>query len=458
MIQPDVLADGVEKEKDILSEVENVSTLTIDNVVERGLKRQSLLLLLGYQMEIIENQQNQIIRDRDNTSWDLVDAKDDLDEMRDRRNDLNEGINGLKAQIEAIEAEMASVQEELAALDPNSPNYSIDLLEGQLALLQQELARLQLTMTESELEQAKGGLDQGIAVFEAQIEALEDALYQLQLAIQQLSSGKIQLTFEVEESTLMLETMLKSNFVQLLSTEKQNDFTQQALDQKEKEMKKMKRQVELGLVSAYELEQAERDFASQKRDLEQANKDFQRELAKLALDIGVQYHEDLELEPVSVTSLRPLKSNNNIDQLVNNSYAMRKAEQDLAMAKLEVDHVKNKRDVSSYEINQAELAVKVEEENMRQLKRDLKENIDDLYYDAAKAYEAVEKGKRELRYAESDYSKLKRQYEIGLISAFVYNQGEIQVKQAAFELQMAELSYYLLLEQVEAMQNGLIQP
>ena len=60
----------------------NVDSLSIDSVVDRGLKRNSVLLLLEYQMEILDNQKSQTELDRDNTKSDLDGAIRKRREMR----------------------------------------------------------------------------------------------------------------------------------------------------------------------------------------------------------------------------------------------------------------------------------------------------------------------------------------------------------------------------------------
>ena len=64
---------------------------------------------------------------------------------------------------------------------------------------------------------------------------------------------------------------------------------------------------------------------------------------------------------------------------------------------------------------------------------------------------------RNLYNAESDYQKLQRQYDLGLVSKYQYEQADAQLKQATFELDMSKIAYYMLLEQVENMHKGVLR-
>ena len=115
----------------------------------------------------------------------------------------------------------------------------------------------------------------------------------------------MKLEFETEETKILMEMMLKSNYIQLYSMKEQQVFQELMTEQVEKEINAVKRRVELGLESPFELKKAQRNIENQERDIQQLEKDFQRQLAKLALDIGISYHEDIELLPIEVGRVVP---------------------------------------------------------------------------------------------------------------------------------------------------------
>ena len=248
--------------------------------------------------------------------------------------------------------------------------------------------------------------------------------------------------------------MLKSNYFQLVSIKEQQVFQELMLELVEKEINSVKRRVELGLESPFELEKAQRTIENQERDIQQSEKEFQRQLAKLALDLDIPYHENIELLPIKLEKLSPVQQRD-AQSLIENSYAFKKSDQDLETARLELENARSEG--TRYQIRSAELEQKVVEENRRQLLVDSRKYIDDLYFDAEKAYQEIVTKERNLYYAESDYQKLQRQHDLGLLSRYQYEQAEVQVKQAAFELRMSKMSYYMLLEQVDNMHAGVLR-
>lgn len=455
LFQTAAYADGDEKELEDLTEVEKVSTLSLDDVIERGLERNSMLLLLKYQMEITDNQKNDMILDLDNLNDDLDAAESSAGSLSSKMKQLNAGeaIKVMLQEIAILEEEIASLESELAEGDEES----VALLEKQNEILEKELEKLEKAIAKGQIEETNSALQQGLSGIYAQIEALEDAIDQLELAIQKIKAGELQLAYEAKEAELMVKLMLTSAYTGLLSSQEQIELLQMAYGQVENDIEIMKIKVDLGLTSSYDLKKSERELEKQKKALEQAKQDYLRDLAKLALDIGIEFNPDIKLQQIKIDSKLADLQEENIEKLVESSFSYKKAQENLWLAELDLNDLKNKDDVSIYKINQAELAVKVEEEKIRQLKLDLKESIEDLYYNLERSYQNLADLKRDLGYTITDYDQLKIQYELGLLSASQYKQSGMQMKQGEFDLTMAELSYYVLNEQVKAIHEGLIQ-
>ena len=245
LVQPAVLAadDVVEVLEADLER--NVDSLSIDTVVDRGLKRNSVLLLLEYQMEILDNQISQTELDRDNTKSDLDEAIRKRREMREQRDSLEQMIGGLTGDMDALSNDIDGVRSDIENLGPDADEDLIAGLNDLLTGYESELGAIGATIGES--EQAKGSLTQGIEGLVKQIEALEDAIVQLDLAIDKLVIGEVKLEFETDETKILMEMMLKSNYIQLLSMKEQQVFQELMAEQVEKDINAMKRRVELGL-------------------------------------------------------------------------------------------------------------------------------------------------------------------------------------------------------------------
>ena len=291
-------------------------------------------------------------------------------------------IGGLTGDMDALSDDIAGFGSDIENLGPDADEDLIAELNGLLTGYESQLGAIGATIGES--EQAKGSLTQGIEGMVKQIEALEDAIIQLDLAINKLAIGEVKLEFETDETKILMEMMLKSNYIQLYSMKEQQVFQELMTEQVEKEINAVKRRVELGLESPFELKKALRNIENQERDIQQLEKDFQRQLAKLALEIGISYHEDIELLPIELEELYPVQRKD-VNTLIEKSYALKKSEQDLESAKLDLEHADSKG--TEFQVRIAELNQKVAEENRRQLIVDSKKYIDDLYFDAEKGYQ-----------------------------------------------------------------------
>ena len=90
----------------------------------------------------------------------------------------------------------------------------------------------------------------------------------------------MKLEFETEETKILMEMMLKSTYIQLYSMKEQQVFQELMTEQVEKETNAVKRRVELGLESPFELKKALRNIENQERDLQQLDKDYSTAIGK----------------------------------------------------------------------------------------------------------------------------------------------------------------------------------
>ena len=462
--QPFAYAHAANNQQEETIDLEKVSVLSIDDAVSRGIEQSSMLLLLEYQLESMDNQQKDMVWDIDNLNEDLDDAESNRGSSK--LSDIKERLTNLNVEIGAIDQEITAIMAELEQNGKSDVNETLIFLEKQNELLQKQFERFTKSGEVQTLVQSQTAILQALAAVDAQIEALEDAIDQMELALKKFKAGELQLSFEAEEAELIVEMMLKSSYIGLLSTLEQIDLMQVAYEQAEKDHNALKLKVELGLGSTYELKKSERELASQKQEIEKAKQNYQMDLAKLALDIGVEYHSDIKLQEVDVATIGKAITKEQMNQLVKDSYSYKKAEQNLAIAEMDLADLKEKiakddddddKDISEYQLKQAEIAIDIEKEKIRQLKLDAKESIETMYYELEKANQNREDKKRDLNYAKEDYKHLEKQYEFGVLSKNQVQQGEMLVKQAEFDYEMAEISLFMINEQIKAIHKGLIQ-
>ncbi|NEU30368.1 TolC family protein [bacterium LRH843] len=393
------LADGVEEiveevAEDIegeetgeeVEELELIESLSLDMALEQALEGNSSLMLLKYQLEIIENQEGNLNKDFRDAKFDVRDLERTRDKLRN--------VSG-------------SFQDRLG--------------------------------------------------IQNQLEAFEDVMEQLEKAIEQVKTGKATLAYTDEEAKESIKMATTATYTQLLMSEQQRKFQEKALKTKEKEIAVMKRQLDLGLVSRTNYNKELREIERQKTAIEQSEKEWNKNLAEFALDLGIIYHPDLSLQALKLSKPELLEQETETEELVENSFKYKSQLETISLAEFSRDKVYDDKDSNSYEKNEADLNVKVEKENLTKLKADAEESIRKLYYDVEDGYQAILDAERELKFAQEDYQTLQRRYELGLVSRVNYELAQIQVEQAKLTLDLAKQSYFLLTKQVELLEAGVIQ-
>lgn len=381
-------------------EIELVTSLSLEQALERALEDNSSLMLLNYQLEILENQEGNTNLDYRDLEKDIEDLEDALDNLMERRRNL----------------------------DPFDPSYIGERI----------------------------GLGQEWNAMNDQLEMLEDTIEQLEDALEQLRSGQVTLVYNQDEARESIKMATAMTFTQLLMTEEQLELQRKSIDVLETEIANLDRQRELGLISFNEFNTEARELRIQKSDLEQEEKKYHHDLAEFALDLGLVYHPDFSLEPIELSSSALPEQETDTNELIENSFQYKAQLEAIEMAKYERERVYDDEDSSSYQKNEADLNVKVEEENLAQLKLNAEAAIRQLYFDIEDSYQAIQDAQRDLDYARYDYNMLERRYQLGLMSKATFEQAAIQIDQAELAHEMAKYSYFLVTQQLKALEAGVL--
>ncbi|WP_026699795.1 TolC family protein [Salibacterium aidingense] len=356
------------------------------------------------------------------------------------------------------------------ALEDNSSlillNYRIDNIRSQLEGAEDDYGDM-----EDDIEDLEDQMDDlrdlqnetGERTFQTrlelqnQIETLEDNLEELEDSIKQMDSNEIQLRYDREEAHKSVELSTKSAFVQLLMQEDQMEMTEASLNNEEKQVSNVERQYELGTVSRNEYETAQREVRRLEDDLYEARSQYDHDLAILALDICIIYHEDLSLEEPKIDELQPIEQETDTETLIENSFSMQNAKEALELAEYDRGQVYDDEDATRFEKEQADIAVETEEENITQLRNDLTSSIEETFDEATTQYQAILQAQDELDYAKKDVRNLRVQADIGVIPESEYELAGLQVEQAEQQLASERWNLVLVNQQIEVMQDGLVQ-
>ncbi|MGO4890662.1 TolC family protein [Anaerobacillus sp. MEB173] len=403
--------------------VEEGFDLSLKFVLEKAEEDNSNLLLLQYQWEVLKNQKEQTRSDRDSVQGDIRELRDEIDKID---NDYNDALRDYLQRVSDIETEYGDE----------------DSKEKEDALKELEPLENALTV----YNEQKSALIK-------QREALETQLDQYAKGIKQLEIEQTKSTIQREEAKEGIKVMVTSNYINLLMIEEQLKLSQQSLDLLNKELKALETHQRVGLASVSDVRKLNREIETRKKEHDKTIRDFQFELAKFTFDLGIpyQYQANMKLKPVTV-KVKELQKPKKYETLIHDSFQMQIADQNLYLAQYNYDNTS-----AYYEREQHRYNVKIAEEQIKQLEKDLEKKIDTLYYDLDDAIDSYEDAKRNLEYVKQDIQDLATQYRLGLVSKHDYEKAFIEVEQAQFEVAMAEKNYFMMLQLIEAMKKGFFQ-
>ncbi|TRM10653.1 TolC family protein [Lentibacillus cibarius] len=345
--------------------------------------------------------------------------------------------------------------------------YRLDNLKSQLDATEDDHRDLENDIDDLEddfddLKEQPGNTFQPRYQIHNQIKKMENSLDQLEDAFEELTSNQVTLEFNQQEAEENIKFKTISTFMNLVMTKDQLAFTKDSLETQRKQVKATKRRYDLGLASRTEFRTDQRELTRLESQIKQTETTLENNLREFAADIGIVYHDDLSLEAPETDSVEPIEQEETTEELINNSYSMKTAKEELELAKYKLEQAKEnindtEKDVDAKDIEQAEINVDQKKENITQLKEDLKKAIDSLFTDAANQYQTVMDKRYELDYAKEDHQNLKRRLDVGLVSQLEYDVARTQVEQAELDYTAAKQQYFLLKHQVDLLRNGVIQ-
>ncbi len=373
-------------------------------------------------------------------------------------------------ELEEIEMELIDSLSLETVLDlALEDNYSLLLLNYQLELLESQTGGTSKDYGETvfdirDLERTKKRLQKagGSASFaerlqiQNQLEALQDKIDAVEDALDQMESGQLSLIYSEEEAKENIKMATTATYIQLLMGAEQQELQQKALNLKEKEVAMKKRRYDLGLLSRDEHSKELREIERQEIQLALDKKEWDKNLAEFALDLGIVYHPDLTLQPLNMEELELIEQETETQELIENSFKYKSQVNTIELAEKQRTRVHEDEDSKSYDKNQADINVKIEKEKLEQLKVDMAISIRQLFYDIEDGFQAIKDAERELKFAKEDDQSLKRRYELGLVSRADYELASIRLDQAELSLGLAKDAYVLLTKKVELLEAGVI--
>lgn len=294
-------------------------------------------------------------------------------------------------------------------------------------------------------------------MIQEQIKELEEMMENLENTIEKMKSDNTVFRYNQEEAIEAIKMSITSQFMAIKLKEEQLDFIEKTLATQEKRVADLKRQYELGVISKVDYDQATREIAKLESQIEQLEEQIVSETAVFALKIGVEYHPDLTLRKPNLNRhLVLVEQTIPTNELIEQSYNMKVAKENLEWARKERDRIHADKDATKYEKEQADIDVELKLLNISKLKVDGEKAIVELYHNVEKQYHALKDAEKEVEYAKEDFKNMKKRYDIGVISRADYELSEMNVTQALFNYEMEKYNYYLLLQQVNLLEAGVL--
>lgn len=339
--------------------------------------------------------------------------------------------------------------------------YNIENIKSQLAGAEDKHRELKFDIRD--LEREMDNLRKyGSATFEARYQIQEalkdmrDGLEDLEDAIEGLKTSEIVTEYTNQQTEELIPFQITSSFLQIIMNEEQIELQKENLEVEKQKVANMKEQYKAGTVSRTDYERAAREVTRLNAQIKEAEEKLQKELSVFALDIGIIYHDDLTLKAPSFGEVNLVTQKIETKQLIEDSYAMKIAEEKLTLERYNREQVYEDDDANKFDREQADIAVELALVELAETKRDAERTITELYTDISSQYYSIEDAERELQYAKADISDLKKRYNIGVISKQDYELANMQLTQAEIGLKLETYHYYLLTKQADLLEAGVI--
>ncbi|MFC3883901.1 TolC family protein [Bacillus songklensis] len=386
--------DVAEQEREE-NQTEEVNVLTLEDVLKRALENNQNLVVLQYELEALKNQTLDVVDDKTDTQKDIKDLNKQLDKLKKERDRLTDAASRI--------------------------------MNGQ----------------------------ERIAINDA-IEGLEDKITNLGQTIKKLESGQLQAGFQQEEVKAGITLKLTSDYVNLLSLQKQMDFKKKEIQEAVKEVQRTDRRYQYGVASREEVDQAKKKQTNIEKQLEKQQNEYQYNLASLAFDIGIQYKPDLYITPMNLQINKWIRMDD-YKAVIDNTFKMKRAKEDLELAKFNRDEVYKDEDSGEYAKQEQDYRVKSAEEKITALYQELTPKIEALYHNVETTEFDYEESLRQLENVKEDMTALEKRYRYGVVSKAEYEKALFQLDQLVFNGEMLNIQNFLVHQSLSALKQGYIQ-
>ncbi|WP_334077678.1 TolC family protein [Paenibacillus sanfengchensis] len=280
---------------------------------------------------------------------------------------------------------------------------------------------------------------------------LQSQREQLEQGLEKLNTEQSNTLLDLEMAKDGAELQITSQYVQLLSLDKQIELAEQYLELLKRDEHKASVLQEEGLASSETVMNAQRAISDQEEQLESLRANYQLALIQMCFDLGIVYDPEIALEDIEYTP-QPV-TRKDTEALLENSYDMKKQWNAIVQAKNEEYGTDAANDHQEDYLN---TMTRISEQQAEQTRVELSKKISKTYSDADTAYRAYRTAEKDLAEANQDYTHMEARFNNGLVSHYDFYKYGFTLTQQELARDLTRLQVYMANKAAHKMEEGLI--
>lgn len=292
----------------------------------------------------------------------------------------------------------------------------------------------------------------------AQVESMNEMVIsqrvQLESAVKKLVHEKLQSALDLEEAVQGTKLQVTGQYIQLLSLKQQAALLKEGLQVLDLELNRQEILVGQGMMTAENYRNLEAERNNQGVELDKMLANYRLGLLQLSFDLGIRYNPSMMMEEIPLPEVKPVIRKSSEDILVH-SFELKRLWNTLNQARRDQKFTPTPNAYARESLGQI---VQMTEEEIKQTKIQLNQNINAVYAGADDVYRQSLSAQREVDKAAFDFANVNRRFEAGSVPQRDLNNARFMVQQAETKAGLLELQYFGILGKIEAMEKGLILP
>ncbi|CAH0121240.1 MULTISPECIES: TolC family protein [unclassified Paenibacillus] len=382
----------------------------------------------------------------------------DLDKVLDLalHNSYNLRLLGMK--LTALSQKERSLQKQKDKLDDST----IPIGSGSLPATPEELKAVYGIEDDGETElwlgpvshtnQAVNQVMQGMSGIAAALnQQIASQREQVKLALDQMETEQSDTLIDMEKARTGAQLQITSQYVQLLSLDKQIDLNERYLKVLIGDYDRAVTLKQEAIGSAEDIRAAQRLVRDQEKQLDTLRDNYKLALVQLCFDLGLAYDPEITLQEISYNP-EPV-TRKDTTKILANSYDMKHQWNAVFLANNQEIHTNApNEDEENYLYTMTRIAnVQAEQTSL-----ELSKKISKTYSDAETAYKAYQNAAEDLTDTQVDYANMEVRYKNGFVSRYDFNKYGFTLTQQEAALDLTRLQAFMADQAVKAMEKGLI--